>query len=323
MLIVLTADGSAPPRRLDELDTGRVVDLEVAPTADQVAVGNHRNELLLVDLDGRAARRPSSWTPARSAGSTRLAWSPDGRWLAYHAPITAQTTRDQALPRGSTPRDRPRSPSRSCATTLPAWDPEGNYLYFIGQRDFNPVYDELQFDLSFPMGARPFAIALRKDVPSPFLPAPEGARRARRRRRRRRPRPSGSRPPRRRSRSTSTASSGGPSRFPVPEGKYGRDPGDQGQGAVLVVPGRGDAHAITGTTPRRRPRARWTSTTSRPRSRTAWSRASPTSGSAATARRCSTGPAIACGCSRPARSRRPTPATTPEPRRAAGSTWSG
>ena len=53
------------------------------------------------------------------------------------------------------------------------------------------------------------------------------------------------------------------------------------------------------------------STTSRPRSRSAWSTASPTSGSAATARRCSTGPATACGCSRPARSPPPTPGDTP------------
>jgi tricorn protease len=38
----------------------------------------------------------------------------------------------------------------------PAWDPDGNYLYFISTRDFNPVYDALQFDLSFPQASRPF-----------------------------------------------------------------------------------------------------------------------------------------------------------------------
>src|SRR6185503_11250737 len=49
-LTILTADGSAPPRALTELDLGRMVDLEVAPTVDTVAVANHRNELLLIDL---------------------------------------------------------------------------------------------------------------------------------------------------------------------------------------------------------------------------------------------------------------------------------
>ena len=55
----------------------------------------------------------------------------------------------------------------------PAWDPDGKYLYFISTRDFNPVYDALQFDLSFPQASRPFVVTLRNDVPSPFVPKPQ------------------------------------------------------------------------------------------------------------------------------------------------------
>ena len=55
----------------------------------------------------------------------------------------------------------------------PVWDPEGKYLFFISTRDFNPVYDALQFDLSFPQASRPFVVTLRSDVPSPFVPKPK------------------------------------------------------------------------------------------------------------------------------------------------------
>jgi tricorn protease len=173
ILVVLTADGSEPPRRLDTIDTGRILNLEVSPTADQVVFGNHRNQLYLVDLE---AEQPESLL-LDSSPFGRLdaaAWSPDGRWVAYHAPVTPQT--------GAIKLCRVESREVTQVTRpvlrdyLPAWDPEGKYLYFIGQRDYNPVYDELQFDLNFPMGSRPFAIALRKDVPSPFIPtrkAPE------------------------------------------------------------------------------------------------------------------------------------------------------
>jgi tricorn protease len=51
----------------------------------------------------------------------------------------------------------------------PAFDPSGRYLYFIGQRRFDPVYDELQFEMSFPLGSRPYAVTLRADEPAPFL----------------------------------------------------------------------------------------------------------------------------------------------------------
>src|SRR5207253_48216 len=47
VLAVLSTDGSAPVQRLFDLDVGRVVDLLVAPGDDQVALANHRNELLL------------------------------------------------------------------------------------------------------------------------------------------------------------------------------------------------------------------------------------------------------------------------------------
>jgi tricorn protease len=167
-VVVLTADGSEPPRRLDAIDTGRILNLEVSPTADLVVFGNHRNELFLVDLE---AEQPEA-VLLDSSPYGRLdaaAWAPDGRWVAYHAPVTPQTVAIK-LCRVET-RKVTQVTSPVLRDYLPAWDPEGKYLYFIGQRDYNPVYDELQFDLNFPMGSRPFAVALRKDVPSPFIPS--------------------------------------------------------------------------------------------------------------------------------------------------------
>src|SRR4029077_7339115 len=51
----------------------------------------------------------------------------------------------------------------------PFFDPDGKYLYFLSTRDFNPIYDALQFDLSFPLAMRPFMVTLRDDVSSPFV----------------------------------------------------------------------------------------------------------------------------------------------------------
>ncbi|TME39779.1 MAG: peptidase, partial [Chloroflexi bacterium] len=170
VLTILTADGSAPAQPLPGLDVGRVVDLEVAPTRDTVALANHRNELQLVDLSGET---PSMGQLDRSPYGRieGMAWSFDSRWLAYGFPDTAQTT---AIKLGQIESGETTFATRPVLRdTRPAFDPEGKYLYFIGQRDFDPVYDELHFDLGFPKGSRPFAITLRKDLDNPFIPRPK------------------------------------------------------------------------------------------------------------------------------------------------------
>jgi tricorn protease len=169
-LTIVTADGSAPAQALSDLDIGRVVELEVAPTVDTVAVANHRNELLLVDLTGTTpSMRQFDRSPyGRIEG---MAWSFDSRWLAYGFPDTAQTT---AIKLGQIESGETTFATRpTLHDTRPAFDPEGKYLYFIGQRDFDPVYDELHFDLGFPKGSRPFAVTLRKELDNPFIARPK------------------------------------------------------------------------------------------------------------------------------------------------------
>jgi tricorn protease len=169
-LTILTADGSAPPQTLADLDIGRVVDMEVAPTGDHVALANHRNELLLVSAaaDGPSVRRLDRSPYGRIDG---IAWSPDSRWLAFGFADTAQTSAIKLC--------EVESGNLTFATRpvlrdgMPAFDPEGKYLYFVGQRDFDPVYDNLHFDLGFPNGTRPFLITLRKDLQNPFIPRPK------------------------------------------------------------------------------------------------------------------------------------------------------
>jgi tricorn protease len=169
-LTVLRADGSAPPRPLGDLDVGRVLDIEVSPTADVVALSNHRNELLLVDLtrDEPTLRRLDRSEFGEMGG---IAWSSDARWLAYGFRDTARTGIIK-LCRVETGDTTPAS-SQVLFDSGPSFDPEGKYLFFIGLRDFDAVYDHVQFDLSFPGAARPYAIALRRDVPDPFVPRPK------------------------------------------------------------------------------------------------------------------------------------------------------
>jgi tricorn protease len=162
-----TASGAAPVR-LDGLDIGRVYDVAVSPVADELAISNHRNELLFVDLASREARVVDRSPYQHVQG---IAWSPDGRWVAYGFSGTQYTTAVKLWRRGTTETRAVTRPVLSDAQ--PAFDPEGKYLYFLGQRVFDPVYDTLGFGLGFPRGMRPYLVTLRRDLPSPFRPTPQ------------------------------------------------------------------------------------------------------------------------------------------------------
>ena len=161
------ADGSDEPKIVTSGDIGRVTELAVSPSSDVIAFANHRHELCAIDLDEGKVRVLDT-SPANRIQD--LAFSPDGRYIAYVWSPTRGASIIRVVKVRSGKVHDVTSPLR--VDHSPAWDPQGKYLYFISTRDFHPVYDALQFDLSFPQAQRPFVVTLRSDVPSPFVPQP-------------------------------------------------------------------------------------------------------------------------------------------------------
>jgi tricorn protease len=165
LLVVMSAAGTEPPQVADELDLGRVLELQVAPTGDTLAITNHRAEVVIVDLGNE---KPAARVLDRSYhGKVEgIAWSPDGHWLAYGMPTGPNSCAIKLCNVGTGELTMATDPV--LVDRGPAFDPDGKYLYFVGSRDFDPVYDELHLDLGFPMGTRPYLINLQRDLPYPF-----------------------------------------------------------------------------------------------------------------------------------------------------------
>lgn len=166
-LEVHTLGDSESSSRLTGFDIGRPVDILSSPTHDHLLLTNHRNELLFIDIAEKMIQVVDK-SDHRRIGS--MDWSPDGMWAAYAINLTKYTTCIKLW-------NRTKSESHIATVpvlhdTDPAFDPDGKYLYFLGQRELNPVYDSLHFDLSFPRGTRPYLITLKADQTSPFLPQP-------------------------------------------------------------------------------------------------------------------------------------------------------
>jgi tricorn protease len=162
---IFHTDGHTNPQLLNDLDIGRPEAVAVNPCKDQIVFSNHRYEINFLDLETRELRRIDRGEARPIAGFN---WSPDGQWVAYSI---SQSLQKMGLKLWKAVNGETTLLTEPVLRDVaPAFDPKGKYLYFLSYRNFDPVYDNLQFDLGFPRGVLPYLITLQKDAPSPFIP---------------------------------------------------------------------------------------------------------------------------------------------------------
>ncbi len=104
-----------------------------------------------------------------------LAWSPDGRWLAYVA--SASNLCSQIRLYGVTEGTKVEATSDRYDSASPAFSPDGQWLYLLSDRSFESVvrspWGPLQPEPFFDRRTKIYALALREGARSPFAPADE------------------------------------------------------------------------------------------------------------------------------------------------------
>jgi tricorn protease len=178
--------GEADPRTVAEGLVGNVISLTASPDGATVAAAAHDGRLLTVDV---ASGQVTELATSDNGLLQGLSWSPDSAWLAWTQPGPFPLRRIRmarvADPSGGPARgDQGFVPPAQqeiidvtdgrFADSDPVFTPDGLYLAFISRRSFDPVYDEQTFDMSFPLGSRPYLVPLAAETPSPFGPLPGG-----------------------------------------------------------------------------------------------------------------------------------------------------
>lgn len=143
-------------------ELGKVYQILPHPTEYKVAISNNRTEIWLVDLKTGKGELIEKCPYVESQS---LNWSPCGFWLAYCG--SEDKTKSGIKVWNKKSKETRFIISPLLLDANPVFDPDGKYLFFLGKREFAPIYADTHFELSFPSATRAYAICLRDDVPSP------------------------------------------------------------------------------------------------------------------------------------------------------------
>ena len=168
-LEIASTSGETASATLGEGLLGHVTSLAASPDGTTVAAAAHDGRLLVVDV---ASGQVTELAASDDGVIDGLSWSPDSAWLAWVQPEIRSLARIRIA--RVTDRQIVDVTDGRFADSSPVFTLDGLYLAFLSQRSFDPVYDTHTFDLSFPLGGRPYLAPLAADTPSPFGPMPGG-----------------------------------------------------------------------------------------------------------------------------------------------------
>lgn len=161
---LVLADWENPAKRkIIKADVGRVVRLVPSPDASKIALSNHRNEILVLDVKTEKVRVVHG---ENAMLVSDFSWSPDSRYLAF----VASVERIKRVVRLWDAKDgRSRDVTREGAGFQAVrFGPTGDTLYCLGAINFNPRYENVRFSLYFERHQRPLAVLLNHKTQSPL-----------------------------------------------------------------------------------------------------------------------------------------------------------
>jgi tricorn protease len=167
---VLAQDGKSTPVQVTSGSASWHYALVWSPDSKKLAWSDRGMHLWYVDV---SEKKPVQVEKSTINEIVQYRWSPDSRWIAYTKAVDNDF---QAVVLYSLDSRKSTLVTDDRAQSYePYFDPEGRYLYFFSDRDINPTLGNFELSYTVNTPARPYAVTLRADVPSPFAPRSDEA----------------------------------------------------------------------------------------------------------------------------------------------------
>jgi tricorn protease len=162
-LYVQDQDGIAPATAITQNSHARYLAPRWSPDDKRVAVADQTGRLSVIELTSQH-RSVIAKDPTELALDYQ--WSPDGRYLSYslNADSGFSSVYIWSVADGKSRRVTPEFAN----SQSPAWAPNGELLYFLSNREYQPVISSIEFDFATDRQTGIFAVALAKGVKNPY-----------------------------------------------------------------------------------------------------------------------------------------------------------
>jgi tricorn protease len=164
-IYIIPQDGSGPERQLTRGGDTYKYNLLWSPDSQKILWDDRAFRLNYVDIK---TGEVVEVVKAKAWEIDSYAWSPDSRWIAYARPEVEGMTRLYLY--SVETRKTYEVTDAWYNSYSPAFSSDGRYLFFVSDRDFNPVYSRTEFNHAYLAMSRIYLVTLSAAEKSPFEP---------------------------------------------------------------------------------------------------------------------------------------------------------
>ncbi len=164
-IYVIPQDGSGAMRQLSTGADTYKYRIVWSPDSEKILWADKKLRLNMLDVSSgetTIVRQAEAWE------MSQYTWSPDSRWIAYTLPEVETMQRIWIYSVDNDEHHKVTDGWYSAGN--PEFSRDGSYLFFVSNRDFNPIYSHTEWNHAYADMQRIYFVTLRDDLKSPFKP---------------------------------------------------------------------------------------------------------------------------------------------------------
>lgn len=149
--------------QLTNYETGYIYALKWSPDSKKILFNNKKLELNFIDIQTKEIKNVHTsaiWE------ITSCDWSPDNNWIAFSDKDITRISKVWLY--NIKTGIKYQVTSDWYESFSPAFSSDGKYLFYVSNRDFNPIYSSVEWNVAYKDMSKIYFVTLNKDIPSPF-----------------------------------------------------------------------------------------------------------------------------------------------------------